>query len=188
MFRDKLFFRVNDFFDLFFLQLIRRTFMLAQGAKINSSTRIPKLSINWPHQLSIGDNCTLEDHLIFKYDSVWKKGPNIHIGNNVFIGNNTEFNISSKILIADDCLIASNCTFIDHNHGLSESKVPIRLQQTKSRPITIDENVWIGANSTILIGVSIGKGAVIGAGSVVTKNIPPNEIWAGVPAKLIRKR
>ena len=52
----------------------------------------------------------------------------------------------------------------------------------------MEENVWIGSNCTILKGVSIGKGAVIGAGSVLNKSVPPNEVWAGVPAKLIRKR
>ena len=188
MIKDKIIFRLKDYYDLFFKQLYRRIFYTIIGSRIKLSTRIPKLTINWPHQLYIGKNCTLEDHLIFKYDSIWKKGPNIIIGDNVFIGNNTEFNISNKISIGKDCLIASNCRFIDHNHGLNNINIPIRLQKPKSSSITIDENVWIGTNSTILLGVSIGKGSIIGAGSVVNKNIPSNEIWAGVPAKLIRKR
>ena len=185
--RDKLIFRSNNYFDLIFLQLYRRINYYLRGTKINLSTRIPKLTINWPHQLSIGENCTLEDHLIFKYDSIWKKGPNIIIGNNVFIGNNTEFNISKNIIIGNDCLIASNCKFIDHNHGFSDLNSPIRLQELAVNSIVINGNVWIGTNCVILKGVSIGTGSIIGAGSVVNKNIPPNEIWAGIPAKFIKK-
>ena len=58
----------------------------------------------------------------------------------------------------------------------------------KINPIILEENVWIGTNSTVLKGVSIGKGAIIGAGSVVNKNVPQDEIWGGVPAKFIKKR
>jgi acetyltransferase-like isoleucine patch superfamily enzyme len=188
MLRDKLLFRYKDFFDLIFLQLYRRIYYIINGSSIKSSTKIPKLSINWPHQLSIGDNCTLEENLIFKYDSIWKKGPNIIISDNVFIGNNTEFNISKQIIIGNDCLIASNCRFIDHNHGFSDSDSPIRLQESEVNSIKINSNVWIGTNSTVLKGVSIGKGAIIGAGSVVNKNVPQDEIWGGVPAKFIKKR
>jgi acetyltransferase-like isoleucine patch superfamily enzyme len=188
MIRDKILFRLNHYWDLLCVQLIRKVFLALEGSKISISTRIPKMSINWPHQLSIGSHCTLEDNLIFKYDSVWKKGPNILIGNNVFIGNNTEFNISERITIGHNSLIASYCRFVDHDHGMSDLKTLIRLQESTTSPIVIEENVWIGSNCTILKGVSIGKGAVIGAGSVLNKSVPPNEVWAGVPAKLIRKR
>ena len=188
MIRDKILFRINDYFDLLCLQLIRKLFFAVRGSKISISTRIPRITINWPHQLSIGTHCTLEDHLTFKYDSVWTKGPNILIGNNVFIGNNTEFNISEKITIGNNSLVASNCRFIDHDHGMSDLNIPIRLQESTTSPIVIEENVWIGTNCTILKGVSIGKGAVIGAGSVLNKSVPQNEIWAGIPANLIRKR
>ena len=146
------------------------------------------MRVNWPHQLSIGKNCTLEDNLIFKYDSICENGPNILIGDNVFIGNNTEFNISNRISIGNNTLIASNCKFIDHDHGLDSKNILIKLQEHKVVPISIDENVWIGTNCTILKGVSIGKGSVVGAGSVVNKNVPKYEIWGGVPAKLIKKR
>jgi acetyltransferase-like isoleucine patch superfamily enzyme len=186
--KDKLIFRLYDLFDLVFLQLLRKTVLAFRGSKICFSTRIPKLTINWPHQLTIGSNCTLEDNLIFKYDSVWAKGPNIVIRDNVFIGNNTEFNISKKITIGDESLIASNCRFIDHDHGFIDLSTPIRLQESTESSIVIEGNVWIGTNCTILKGVSIGKGAIIGAGSVLNRNVPKNEVWAGIPAKFIKKR
>lgn len=61
------------------------------------------------------------------------------------------------------------------------------LKERKSAPVIIEENVFIGAHCTILKGVTIGKNSIIGAGSVVTKSVPANEIWAGNPAKFIRK-
>jgi len=184
----KILFRIKDYFDILITQSLRRIFYFCNGAKFGNSTRIPLLYINWPHQLSVGKNCILEDNLVFKYDSICKHGPNIVIGNDVFIGNNTEFNICHKIFIGNDTLIASNCKFIDHDHGLHEMNSLIRLQKPTVIPISIENNVWIGANCTILKGVSIGKGSVIGAGSLVNKDIPQNEIWGGVPAKLIKKR
>lgn len=58
----------------------------------------------------------------------------------------------------------------------------------KSAPVTIEDNVWIGANVTILPGVVVGRGSVIAAGSVVTKSVPPNSLVAGVPAKVIKEQ
>ena len=187
MLRDKILFRIKDYFDHLFVQVFRHLFLNFSGSSIPFSTRIPKVRVNWPHQLSIGSNCTLEDNLIFKYDSIWKKGPNIVIGSNVFIGNNTEFNISKKISIGDDCLIASGCKFIDHNHGFSDSTTLIRDQPLAEEPIIIENNVWFGVNCLILKGVRIGSGSVIGAGSIVSHDIPPKELWCGNPAKLLKK-
>ena len=165
----KILFRLKDYFDISITQSLRRIYYFCFGAKFGESTRIPLLHINWPHQLSIGDNCTLEDNLIFKYDSICENGPNILVGDNVFIGNSTEFNICDKISVGNDTLIASNCRFIDHDHGLNVINIITRLQEPTVLPISIENNVWIGTNCTILKGVSIGKGSVIAAGSVVIK-------------------
>ena len=186
--RDKAFFKLSYFIDFFYVQILFKLYLRMRGASICSPTNISKFSINWPHQLSIGQKCVLEPNLIFKYDSTWRNGPNIIIGDNCFIGNSTEFNISERISIGNNCLIASNCKFIDHDHGFSEINKLIRLQDPKITPIIIEDNVWIGTSCIILKGVSIGSGSVIGAGSVVTKNVPPNEVWCGSPAKFLRKR
>ena len=186
--RDKAFFKLSYFIDFFYVQILFKLYLRMRGASICSPTNISKFQINWPHQLSIGHNCVFEQNLIFKYDSTWRNGPNIIIGDNCFIGNSTEFNISERISIGNNCLIASNCKFIDHDHGFSEINKLIRLQDPKITPIIIEDNVWIGTSCIILKGVSIGSGSVIGAGSVVTKNVPPNEVWCGTPAKFLRKR
>ena len=186
--RDKAFFKLSYFGDLFYVQILFKFYLRMRGASICSPTNISKFSINWPHQLSIGQKCVLEPNLIFKYDSTWRNGPNIIIGENCFIGNSTEFNISERISVGNNCLIASNCKFIDHNHGFSDLNKPIRLQEPKISPILIEDNVWIGTNCIILKGVTIGTGSVIGAGSVVTINVPPNEVWCGSPAKFLKNR
>jgi acetyltransferase-like isoleucine patch superfamily enzyme len=158
------------------------------GSRICWSSKIPNLTINWPNQLLIGKHCTMENGIVFKYDSICKPGPNIIIGNNVFIGNKCEFNITKRITIGNNCLIASGCKFIDHDHGIYDTERNIDEQNLISNDIKIKENVWIGSNCVILKGVCIGQGSVVGAGSVVTKSIPENQIWGGAPAKFIKCR
>jgi acetyltransferase-like isoleucine patch superfamily enzyme len=165
----------------------RKVFLRFLGAHIGRRTAIPQCSMPWPHQVWIGDDCRLEPSIYFKFDWYWKTGPNIVIGDRVFIGRSVEFNIQGRIEIGDDCLIASGCVFVDHNHGVGLSTA-IADQPSQIGHIILGKDVWIGANSVILKNVRIGDGAIIGAGSVVTKPIPTREVWAGNPAHKIRDR
>lgn len=92
------------------------------------------------------------------------------------------------IIIGNDVLIAGHCLLIPSNHIFSDINIPINQQGEKSLGIIIEDDVWIGAGCKILDGVLIGKGAIIAAGSVVNKSIPPNTIVGGVPAKFIKNR
>lgn len=161
--------------------------LLFCGMKIGKGTFIPNIRITWPHQVSIGKNCIVEHAVYFKYDGIWSKGPSIIIGDDTFIGAGCEFNISGGIQIGKRAMIASGCKFIDHDHGTS-LKMPMNDQRPVIKQILIAEEAWLGANVVVLKGVQIGKGAVIGAGSLVLKNVGENEIWGGVPARLISKR
>jgi len=172
----------NKFFGFF-----RKYFYRLQGMKIGKGTNIPTIQVTWPHQVRIGENCKLEKNIQFKFDGIWKNGSNIFIENDVFLGSNIEFNIRKSIIIKSNCLIASGVKFIDHDHGFSKQEL-INKQHGVEHSITINEDVWIGANAIILKGVEIHKGAVIAAGSVVTKSIPAYEIWAGSPAIKILER
>lgn len=115
---------------------------------------------------------------------------NLQIGNNVWIGSNCSFYCSSGIRIGNDVLIAKGVSVISNDHKFSDADVPINLQGiSKSKnKVTIGNNVWIGEKAIILKNVSVGEGAVVGAGSVVTKNVPPLAIVAGNPARIIKVR
>jgi len=155
--------------------------------KIGKGTHISKISVTWPHQVVLGKNCKLEDGVYFHYDGIYSNGPSIFIGDCVFIGNNTEFNSTTTIIIGDHALIAAGCKFIDHSHGFKHGQL-IKTQKSSKKAITLGSDVWLGCNVVVLKGVTIGNGAVIAAGAVVTKPIPEYEIWAGVPAKKIGNR
>lgn len=128
---------------------------------------------------SVGENFVL--HSPFRCDF----GFNIHIGDN-FVGN---FNLSildeASVVIGDNVMIGPNCSLVTIVHSLDASQRNEGVMA--ARPIVIGDNVWIAANVVILPGVSIGDGAVIGAGSVVTKSIPGNVLAVGNPCKVVRE-
>lgn len=110
-------------------------------------------------------------------------GKNITVGKNVFINACCHFQDHGGVSLGDGCQIGHNAVFATLNHGLA----PEDRQTTYPAPITLGKNVWVGSNSTILQGVTIGDNAVIAAGAVVTKDVPENTIVGGVPARIIRK-
>lgn len=110
-------------------------------------------------------------------------GRNIHIGENVFINACCHFQDHGGVYIGDGCQIGHNVVFATLNHGIA----PQDRQNTYPAPIVLGRNVWVGSNSTILQGVTIGDNSIIAAGAVVTRDVPGNTIAGGVPAKAIRK-
>lgn len=109
-------------------------------------------------------------------------GKHTKIGKNVFINFNCTFLDLGGITIDDDVLIAPNVSLLTEAHPLS----PTERHALVSKPIHIKRNAWIGANATILQGVTIGENSVVAAGAVVSKDVPDNTIVAGIPAKIIR--
>ena len=110
-------------------------------------------------------------------------GKNTVVGERVFINMGCKFQDQGGITIDEGALIGHNVVLATLNHMLDPN---LRAGMTYA-PIHIGKNVWIGANATVLAGVTIGDGAVIAAGAVVTKNVEPNTIVGGVPAKVIKK-
>lgn len=114
---------------------------------------------------------------------------NFQIGENSSISNHTTIFATFGVSIGANCLISSNCGISSYNHiSLSQNRFrDSALDVNFSRPVFIGDNVWIGMNVCILPGVTIGNNSIIGAGSTLTKNVPPNEIWVGNPARFIKK-
>lgn len=110
-------------------------------------------------------------------------GNEINVGNNVFINQNCTFYDLGGLSIADDVMIGPNVSIITTGHPIDPSQ---RRAITIGNPIVIEKNVWIAAGVTIIGGVTIGENSVVAAGSVVTKDVPPNTLVGGNPARIIR--
>ena len=110
-------------------------------------------------------------------------GKNTKLGKNVFINSCCRFQDNGGIEIGDKTMIGPNVTIVTLNHDI----YPETRINAVPKPVKIGENVWIGADCTVLPGVMIGNNSVIGAGSVVTKNVPDNVVVAGNPARIIKE-
>ena len=154
-----------------------------------------EISINANSILEVGSNCIFRSKSKYNMVGVNKK-VSIGVGKNaeLIIGNNCGFSGTSiyaanSIKIGDYCNFGGNTFVWDtdfHPLDFNDRRVH-KVDKINTSPIVIGNDVFIGANSIILKGVTIGDRTIIGAGSVVTKSIPTDEIWAGNPAKLIRK-
>lgn len=109
-------------------------------------------------------------------------GRNIRVGKNVFINHCCEFMDRGGITIGNDVLIAPKVNLITIGHPLNSAD----RRATYTVPITIKNGVWIGAGASVMPGVTIGENSVVATGAVVTKDVPPNTVVAGVPAKVVK--
>lgn len=110
-------------------------------------------------------------------------GKNIHIGQRVFINSGCKMQDQGGIYIGDDVLIGHNACLLTLNHEMD----PENRADMHPKPIHIEDKVWLGSNVTVLPGVTIGEGAIVAAGAVVTKDVDSNTIVGGVPAKIIKR-
>lgn len=138
-------------------------------------------------ELKIGDNVQINQNVTIGARSKAVE-PFLTIGNNCDIGSGTLIDCSNRVEIGNDVIFSPNISIYTHLHNYEKKDVLIREQGESTAPVTIEDDVFIGKNATILMGVKIGKGAVIGAHSVVTKDIPEYAVFGGVPAKFIKYR
>ena len=110
-------------------------------------------------------------------------GKNLHIGRRVFINSGCRFQDQGGIWIGDDVLVGHNCMIATINH----LEDPDRRGDMVTAPVRIGNQVWIGANVTLLPGVTIGDGAILAAGAVVTKDVPARTVAGGVPARVLKR-
>lgn len=119
--------------------------------------------------------------IFYDADIVVFEGGILNIGSG-YINSNLKLRCSNSIIIGNDCAISHDVTIMDSDfHNIDYAN------HEKSAPVNIGNHVWIGSRAMILKGVTIGDGAIIGAGSVVTKDVPTKSIVAGVPAKVIKE-
>lgn len=158
--------------------------------------KIPIIDIREKSKLIIGNNVTLNSQNCGYHMNMHspvklladKEGAIISIGNNTRI-NGACIHAWKNISIGDNCLIAANCQIMDSNgHELSFENVENRINtRGKAKKVVIEDNVWLGANTLVLSGVTIGMGSVISANSVVVNDIPSMVIAGGNPAVIIKK-
>lgn len=110
-------------------------------------------------------------------------GVDITVGRNVFINQNCTFYDLGGLDIADDVMIGPNVSLLTMGHPVEPSQ---RRDGVIAKPIVIERNVWIAAGATIIGGVTVGENSVVAAGSIVTKDVPPNTLVGGNPARVIR--
>lgn len=181
----------------FFSQLITHMLLYGNNATYQSfrSYSIPYVMVARGGQLIIGKDLILNNSLIG--NPIFRNEPcvlfvdrnaKLKLGNNVGMSSVTI--ICHKLIMIGDNVKLGRATLIydsdSHSLKASERNSSNDLIGRNDKPVTIEDNVFIGAHSIILKGVTIGENSIVGAGSVVTKSIPANQIWAGNPAKFIR--
>jgi len=132
--------------------------------------------------IDMGSNVMIDEFVRFDHPE------KLSIGANTFIGRGSFIQAGGGVRIGRDVLIAPGVKIWSTDHRFSDRRRPIRLQGHEFGLVTIGDDVWVGVDAVILMGVAIGTGAVVGAGAVVTKNIAPFSIVAGVPASVIGER
>ena len=136
-----------------------------------------------------GDNVTIRKNTIIECTGVIRElGEGIIVGNNVGISQNAFIQVRGLVEIGSNIMIGPNVSIFSENHSFAKIDELLTNQPTIRKGVKIENNVWIGANSTILDGVVVGEGSIIAAGSVVNKSIPKFSIVGGVPAKIIKMR
>jgi acetyltransferase-like isoleucine patch superfamily enzyme len=164
----------------------KKSISLGSNVTIKDNCYINALSIEG---VFIGNNFSLGRSSIIECTGVLSElGSSLHIGNNVGISSRLFMSVRGQISVGDNTIFGPNVSLISENHNYKNPDVLIRFQGTNRRGISIGNDCWIGANAVILDGVSIGDGAVVASGAIVTKDVLPLTVVAGVPAKIISVR
>lgn len=132
-------------------------------------------------RIEIGDRVLIDGRTVL-VELVAHEGGTLSVGASTYINYGVSISAHDRVSIGRNCQIGNYTLIMDNDyHDMND-----HLQLGESRPIAIEDNVWIGARVTVLKGVRIGEGSVVGAGAVVTKDVPPRSFAAGVPAKVVR--
>lgn len=165
----------------------RNSISFGRLCKIEDLAVIQGLSVDGLH---FGDSITICRGAMIRPTGYWggKLGRGMTIGDRSSIGAYSYIGCSGMVSIGCDVMLGPGVSIIAENHRYERCDLSMNLQGVDNIGITIEDDVWIGARSVILDGVRIGKGSIVAAGAVVTKDVPPYAIVGGVPAKIISRR
>jgi len=163
-------------------------FEYASRIRIGNHCRIARQAIvrantGDARSICLGDKVSLLENTLISAN----RG-HVSIGDNSWLGPNSVIYGNGGVDIGEDVLIASHCVINTVSHNFSRLDIPMNEQEINCEPVVIENDVWIGSGATILQGVRIGHGSIIGAGAVVTRSIPPFSIALGVPARVTGSR
>jgi acetyltransferase-like isoleucine patch superfamily enzyme len=156
-----------------------------RGARIAPKTSIGSgVRTRRPWCIDLGTRIEIEHDVFLK---IVGDDARLVIGDHTFIGKGSEIDVMESITIGAHTLIAPNVFITDHTHNAS-AELRVDEQGVRCAPVVIGSDAWVGTRAVILPGVTIGDGAIVGAGAVVTKNVPAKAIVAGVPARIMGTR
>jgi len=156
-----------------------------RGAALGIKSRVgARCVIQRPWGLKAGTRCQLEHEVFIK---ITQDLARIELGAEVFLGRGVELDIAYGLSVGDHTLIAPGCFITDHSHKCAAG-ASIASQGCEGAPVRIGSDVWLGAKSVVLAGVTIGDGAIVAAGAVVNRHVASMSIVAGVPARVVGQR
>ena len=153
-----------------------------KGASIQGPIKLRPFKQWGKLRINLGSNVTLHSTIILQGSG------NLTIKKNSFIGSFSVIGVNESIEIGENVMIAQAVSIRDTDHAFDRTDIPMKQQGITTKPIVINDDVWIGYGAVITKGITIGQGAIIGANAVVTKDVAPFTIVGGVPAKLIKVR
>ena len=165
----------------------RKDFIVGKNVKIEDGAFIQTVSQNG---IKFSDNVTICQNAIIRPSGFYggNLGWGLIVGHHSSIGAASYIGCSGRIVIGNNVMIGPHCTMIAENHNFTDLNIDMNKQGVSNNGSEIKDNVWIGANVTILDGVIVESGCILAAGAVVTKSTEPNGIYAGVPATRIKDR
>ena len=165
----------------------RNVWFALLGVRFHGYVWMRRVSI--PRQwsdISLEKDVSLDDGVVLLCSGPAKENK-ISIDQGTYLNRHTMLDAHSQISIGRNCMIGPNCYITDANHGRAPG-VPVKEQKMVAQSVVIEDDVWLGAGVVVLPGVRLGRGCVIGAGAVVTHDVPEQAVFAGVPARAIGSR
>lgn len=158
-----------------------RSFSMEEGSEIVGLSK---------RGVVFGDRCTVGRFASIRPTNVMvnEAGEGLKLGNNSNIGPYSWIGCSGYIELGDNVMMGPRVSLLAENHNFERTDIPMKEQGVTRGTIVIEDDCWLGANCSVLSGVRVGRGSIIATGAVVTKDVPPWSIVAGVPARVIRTR